>query len=262
MPSVSLVVIARDEEADLPACLASVPFAAEKVVVDSGSHDRTHDVARAAGARLIEQTWLGYGLQKAFAFKQAQGDWILNLDADERLSPELAAEIPTATERADIAGYRLRYRSEMFGRTLRFGGLGHETHLRLFRRSAGRVAERTLHEGVEVDGRVATLSGRVLHRSYASYSEYLTKLDAYTTLSAQARSAQGRRFSALSAARLPWGFFRRYLLQLGFLDGFAGFTHAALAGFYDFLKEAKLQELERLPAPSAPAGPSARTGTG
>jgi glycosyltransferase involved in cell wall biosynthesis len=255
MASVSLVVIARDEEVDLPGCLASVPFATETIVVDSGSRDRTREVARAAGARVLEQPWLGYGPQKAFAFQQAATEWILNLDADERLTPALSAEIPAALERADIAGYRLRYRSEMFGRTLRFGGLGHEVHLRLFRRDKGHVAERTIHEGVEVDGRVETLSGRVLHRSYASYSEYLTKLDAYTTLAAQARFDAGRRFHPLAAARLPWAFFRRYVLQLGFLDGFAGFTHAALAGFYDFLKEAKLQDLERpaLPRTTEPS---------
>jgi glycosyltransferase involved in cell wall biosynthesis len=245
MPSISLVVIARDEEIDLPACLASVPFAAEKIVVDSGSSDRTREVARAAGAKVIDQAWLGYGPQKAFAFQQASSDWILNLDADERLSTELAAEIPKAAERTETAGYRLRYRSEMFGRTLRFGGLGSESHLRLFRRGKGRVAERTLHEGIDVDGEVGTLAAPVLHRSYADYSEYLRKLDRYTTLAAEARFAEGRRFTPLAAARLPWAFFRRYVLQLGFLDGFAGFAYAALSGFYDFLKEAKLQDLER-----------------
>jgi glycosyltransferase involved in cell wall biosynthesis len=244
MASLSVAIVACDEEHDLPACLASVSFANEVVVVDSGSRDRTRELAAASGARVIEQPWLGFAQQKAFALAQTTGEWVLNLDADEQLSPELAAEIPGALERAEVNGYRLRFRSRMFGRTLHFGGMGGETHLRLFRRTAGRYPTKSVHEGVEVEGKVATLQGTVLHKPYASFSEYLAKLDRYTTLAAEERYAAGARFSPLAGARLPWGFFRRYVLQLGLLDGYAGFVSAALGATYDFLKLAKLQDLE------------------
>jgi glycosyltransferase involved in cell wall biosynthesis len=242
--SLSLIVITRDEERDLPRCLASAPFAEQVIVVDSGSQDRTREVAQAAGAKVLEQPWLGYGPQKAFAFAQATTEWILSLDADEALSPELAQEMPSALQRAEVDGYQLRFRTEMFGRVLRHGGFGAERHLRLFRRERGRMSEAVLHEGVAVPGRVETLGGAVLHRPYADLSEYLSKLDRYTTLAAAQRQGAGRRFSTWSALRLPWGFGRRYLLQLGILDGYAGFLAAALGGVYELLREAKLQELE------------------
>jgi glycosyltransferase involved in cell wall biosynthesis len=244
-PTVSLAIITKDEERDLPRCLASVPFATEVVVVDSGSTDATQELARQAGARVIEQAWLGYGPQKAVALAACTSDWVLNLDADEALSPALAAEIPAALERAGVDGYRLPFSTEMFGRTLHYGGLGGETHLRLVRRAQATMSQASVHEGLAVPGRVETLRGPVLHHPYVDLAEYLQKLDRYTTLAAQARAAAGRRFSPLSALRLPWGFFKRYLLQLGFLDGYAGFTYAALSAFYDFLKEAKLRELKQ-----------------
>ncbi len=245
MPKLSVAVIAQDEERDLPRCLSSVRFADEIVLVDSGSRDRTRELAPAPGARVIDQPWLGYGRQKAFAVAQTRGDWVLNLDADEALSPELSEEIPAAIAREGVDGYRLRFRSELFGRRLRFGGARGETHLRLFRKSAGRYDERAIHEGVTVAGRVETLVGFIDHVPYATVSEYLAKLERYTSLAAEERHAAGRRFSKLSAARLPWGFFRRYVLWLGALDGYAGFAAASLGALSDFLKEAKLQDLER-----------------
>ncbi len=245
VPTLSLAVIACDEERDLPRCLASAAFADERVVIDSGSRDRTREVAAVAGARVVEQPWLGYGAQRAFALSQVTGDWVLVLDADEVLSPELAAEIPAAIARPDVDGYRLRFRSELFGRTLRYGGFGGETHLRLFRRGRAHYRDAAIHEGVAVEGRVETLRGHVLHRPYASLSEYLVKLERYSTLAAAQRHAAGRRFSPFAAARMPWGFLRRYLLQLGLLDGYAGYVSAALGALSDFLKDAKLQDLER-----------------
>ena len=243
MPTLSLVVIACDEERDLPRCLDSVPFAAERIVVDSGSRDATRERAQERGARVVEQAWLGFGKQKAFAFAQAQSEWILNLDADEALSPELAREIPAALERAEVAGYELPYRTEFLGRTLRFGGLGGERHLRLFRRAQGRMAERALHEGVEVAGRVERLRGAVMHRSYADVAEYLQKLDRYTALAAQQRFEAGKRPSPVAPLKVPWAFLRRYVLQLGLLDGYAGYVNASLSALYELTREAKLREL-------------------
>ena len=243
MSSLSLVVITRNEERDLPRCLASVPCANEVVVVDSGSTDRTLELARDAGAKVISHPWSGYGPQKAFAVSQAQSEWVLNLDADEALSPELASSLPQAIARDDVNGFKLRFQSEMFGRTLRHGGLGHETHLRLYRRARAKMGQQQVHEGVEIDGIVETLPGHVLHRPYADLSEYLAKLDSYTTLAAAQRHAAGRKPWLLWPARMPIGFLRRYVLQLGFLDGYAGFLWAALGGLHDLIREAKLRDL-------------------
>lgn len=243
-PTLSLIVIACDEERDLGRCLDSVPIATEKIVVDSGSRDGTRALAAARGATVVERAWAGYGPQKAFALAQARGDWVLNLDADEALSPELCAAIERAIAQAPEAGFALRFESELFGRVLRHGGWGTETHLRLFRRDRVTVAERSLHEGFAVDGAVGTLPGVVRHWPYANLSEYLQKLDRYTTLAAEDRHRRGRKFSPWSALRWPWGFFRRYVLKAGALDGYAGFLAAALGGLYDLLKDAKLRELE------------------
>lgn len=243
MSTLSLIVIACDEERDLPRCLGSVQ-ADEKLVVDSGSRDRTREVAQAAGARVVDHAWEGYGKQKAFALAQATGEWVLSLDADEALSPELAAELPAALARADVDGYELPYRSEVLGKVLRFGGWGREHHLRLFRRSKARIAEVAVHEGFEVDGRLARLQHPVLHRPYEDLSEYLRKVDAYSTLGAHERIRRGRAFSSASMLRAPWGFFRRYVLFGGFLDGYPGFLAASLGAMYDVLKVAKQRELQ------------------
>jgi len=253
MARLSLVVITRNEEHDLPRCLASVPCADEIVVVDSGSTDRTLELAEKAGARVISHPWEGYGPQKAFALAQAQGEWVLNLDADEALTPELAAQLPAAIARAGVDGFKLQFQSEIFGRTMRHGGLGHESHLRLYRRARTRMKEQKIHEGVAVDGPVETLPGYVLHRPYADLAEFLAKLDSYTTLAAEQRFAEGRKPWLLWPARLPVGFLRRYALQLGFLDGRAGFLWAALGGMHDLVREAKLQELADKAARLPPA---------
>ena len=248
--NVSLIVIARDEERDLPTCLASVPFASEKIVVDSGSRDRTRELAAAAGARVIEHAFESYGAQKAFAFAQATGEWVLSLDADESLSPELAAEIPAAVAATDRDGFLLRYRSEVGGKVLRFGGWGTEHHLRLVRRRKARIEPVLVHEGFRVDGKIGRLRHPLFHRPYANLSEWMHKLDLYSELGAKERARRGRRFYALSGLRAPWGFFRRYILRLGFLDGYPGFLAAAMGATYDMLKLAKQRELERGDGPA------------
>ena len=234
---------------------------AERIVVDSGaSRDRTREVAkggRRAGHRSPGVASSATGRRRRCAFKHATSEWILNLDADERLSPELAAQVPAAVERADVGGYQLRYQTELFGRTLRFGGLsGHETHLtRLFRRERGRMCRALGARGRRGGGarrdapgpRAASLVRLVLRVPHQARRLHLPR-----------RPGALRRGAALLGVGggAPWAFFRRYVLQLGVLDGFAGFTHAALAGFYDFLKEAKLQDVERLAAKPPARGDS------
>ena len=240
------IVIAQDEERDLPRCLRSLAFCDEVVVVDGGSRDRTVERATKLGARVVVNAWPGYAAQRRFALAQAGGEYVLSLDADEWLSDELRASIISALGSTSPAeGYELRVQNRFCGRWLRFGGRGHDYHLRLFRRELAEYPDRQVHEGVRVRGRISRLADPLFHESYADLSEYLSKVDRYSTLAAQDRRARGARFSPLVAAlRLPFGFLWRYCVQLGFLDGYAGFLHALLASYGDFLKLAKLRELE------------------
>jgi glycosyltransferase involved in cell wall biosynthesis len=248
------VVIAQDEERDLPRCLRSMTFCDELVVVDGGSRDRTVEEAASAGVRVIQNPWPGYAAQRRFALTQAKGEYVLSVDADEWVSDELrGAIVRELSGPSPLNGYRLRVQNRFCGRWLRFGGKGHDYHLRLFRRDLASYPERLVHEGALVAGSLGRLAEPLYHESYADLSDYLRKLDRYTALSAQERQARGTRFSPwLAAARLPVGFLWRYCVQLGFLDGYPGFLHAALAAYGDFLKLAKLRELQ---APRAGGDP-------
>jgi glycosyltransferase involved in cell wall biosynthesis len=239
------VVLAQDEEQDLPRCLAALSFCDEIVVIDGGSRDRTADVARSAGARVVAHAWPGYGAQRQFSLGEAQGEFVLAVDADEVVDDELrGAVVQALADPAPRAGYRVRVANQFMGRELRFGGLGHDYHTRLFRREGASYPDQ-LHAGVRVAGPLGRLPGALRHQSYRDLSDYLAKTNRYTSALARERYARGARFSAAGAAlRLPWGFFKRYLLQLGVLDGYPGFAHAGLSAFYDFLKVAKLRELE------------------
>ncbi len=259
VPRLSLIVVAQDEEQDLPACLDSARFVDEAIVVDSGSRDATREIARARGARVLENPWPGDGPQRQFALEHATGDWVLNLDADERLSPSLVPEIQKAIERPEIDGYYLRFQTVFLGRRLRFGAALGERHLRLFRRSRARFNDLEVHGGVRVDGRVGILSNPVIHDSYRNLDEYFRKFNAYTTAMARQRRAAGVSFSPFSALRLPWRFLTRYVLRGGFLDGYAGFAYASLGSFYDFVKYAKLWDLENAHSDDAVLGVGNRT---
>lgn len=247
MPSLSAIIITRNEERDLPACLDSLRgLAGEVVVVDSRSTDRTRDLAATAGAKVFERDWPGYGPQKQFALEQATGDWVLNVDADERVTPGLAAEINALLSGAPAAdGYEIPFRLFFLGRRLRFGRGAREFHVRLFRRDKASYPARAVHEGISVQGALGRLTGAVEHHSYQDFSEYLRKCDEYTALRAAQRRAAGARFSAWSHLRLPWEFFLRYVLKGGFLDGSAGFAYAALSAVHVWLRGARLMEEKR-----------------
>jgi glycosyltransferase involved in cell wall biosynthesis len=243
------LVIAQDEERDIARCVRSLDFCDEVVVVDGGSRDDTVGVAERIGARVVINPWPGYAAQRRLALEQSSADFVLVVDADEWVSEELRDSIRRALgSAAPLAGYLLRVQNRFCGRWLRFGGKGHDYHLRLFRRDGASYPERAVHEGAVVEGSVGRLFGPLYHESYADLSEYLRKLDRYSALSAQDRQRQGRRFSPwVAALRLPFAFVWRYFVQLGFLDGFAGYQHAALAAYGDFLKLAKLRELQAPP---------------
>lgn len=247
-PSLSAVIIAKDEERDLPGCLESLRGVADElvVVVDEESADGTEALAKAAGAKTLRRRFDDYARQRQASLDAATGTWCLWIDADERLSPALAKQIRAAIKAPGGAdAFRLPFEVCFQGRTLRWGGLGGETHVRLFRRAKTRFAGGALHEGVEVSGGAGTLTEPVLHTPYRDLSDYLTKLDRYTTLAARKRFEAGKRASPLHHLLLPWEFFARAVLKLGFLDGGPGLTWAALAAYHSWLKYAKLAEMQR-----------------
>lgn len=244
MPRLSAILIVRNEERDLPGCLDSLRGVADEiVVVDSRSTDRTREIAAARGARVIEKDFAGFGPQKQFALEQATGDWVLNIDADERLTPGLGREIRAALDAGPaVNGFLLPFHNVFLGRRLRFGSHWSESHLRLFRRERGRYAGRDIHEGIEVAPPLARLRGAVRHESYRNFSEYLEKCNRYTGLIARDKRRRGKRFRWWHHLRLPWEFFVRYFLKLGFLDGHPGFVYAALSAFYAWLKFVRMTE--------------------
>jgi glycosyltransferase involved in cell wall biosynthesis len=244
--TLSLVVITRDAGADLADCLDSAGFAAETIVVDSGSVDDTVEIARSRGARVITQPWLGFGAQKNFAVAQAMHDWILSLDADERITPALAAAMRAELATPRFNAYMMSRRNRFLGRWLRHGEGYPDWNLRLFHRAHARWSDDAVHEHVLADGPVGKLTGDILHVSAESIDAYLAKQNRYTTLQAEALYARGERSSTLRLVASPLlRFVRFYLLRAGFLDGVAGFAHIAIGCFNSFCKHAKLRALEQ-----------------
>lgn len=245
---ISLCIITRDAGAQLRDCIASVPFAAEIVVVDSGSNDDTVEIARGCGARVIAREWMGFGAQKNFAVGAASHDWVLCLDADERLSPELAAAIGEAgaimVGAAAPAAYAMARRNRFLGRWLAHGEGYPDWNVRLFDRRHARWTEDPVHEHVVADSSVARIRGDLLHASAESLDHYMAKQNHYTTLQAEAMHARGERVGALRLAASPLVRFARfYFLKLGCLDGVAGFVHITIGCFNSFMKYAKLRAL-------------------
>jgi glycosyltransferase involved in cell wall biosynthesis len=246
-PPVSVCVVAMNEEDNIADCLASADFADERIVVDSHSKDATRERAAASGARVVERDWPGHVEQKNFAIDQAKNDWVLCLDADERVSPELRASILAALAREDLPdGFEMARRTWYLGRWIRRGGWYPDVKLRLFRRSKGRWGGVNPHDHARVDGRVVRLDGDLLHYSYRSISDHLRSIDSFTTIAAREKRAAGVHASVADLTLRPfWKFLRMYVLKLGFLEGAAGFVVAAMGAYYVFLKYAKLRELER-----------------
>ena len=245
-PKLSVCVVAMDEAANIADCLRSADFADEWIVVDSHSKDATREIAAAAGARVLERDWPGHVEQKNFALGQAAHDWVLCLDADERVSPELRASILAALEAPDLpSGFECARRTRYLGRWIRHGGWYPDRKLRLFRRSKGRWGGTNPHDHVRVEGPVARLGGDLLHHSYRSLADHVRTIDSFTTIAAREKHAAGRRAGPIDVTLRPLGkFLRMYVLRAGFLDGWPGFAAAVSGAYYVFLKYAKLREME------------------
>lgn len=243
--NISAVLITHNEEKRVADAINSVSWANEILVVDSESTDRTRQMASGLGAIVIERAWPGFAAQKQFAIESARNDWILSLDADERISSDLASEI----EQLDFAsdGYRIPRLSFYMGREIRHSGWYPDRQLRLFDRRKGRWKDRRIHESVEMsaEASVADLRHNILHFSVENASHHHRMIgERYAPLAAEQMLADGRRTSPIRIALAgPSAFFRSYLLKAGFLDGLPGFAIAGFAAHHAFLKHLLLWEM-------------------
>lgn len=283
--NLSVVIITVNEEANISRTLASVkPLVAdgkgEIIVVDSGSTDRTVEIAKSFGAKVFVEEWKGYAAQKNSAIDKAKGDWILSLDADEELSSNLAAEITAAlndqslrennqgvpdcaTDRLQAIlqvhrdagiplsrftfGYWLRRNNFFLGRWIKHGGFWPDPKMRLFRRGAGRFEDRSVHEDVRLEGPEGTLDNALIHHCYPTLSDYIDHMNRYSSLGAEMVAAKGRvRFSFVNIVLRPmFSFTYNYFFRLGFLDGREGLLLHLYHGVYVSWKYAKASELSR-----------------
>lgn len=249
-PSLGVAIITRDAARRLAECLAALSFADRIVVLDSGSRDDTLAIARAAGAEVHSTTdWPGFGPQKNRAVALLDTDWVLVVDSDEVVTPELAASIRAALTRQDADVFLLDRLSAFCGHWVRHAGWYPDWLPRLFRRGSARFSDDLVHERLDFTGRAQRLSGRLLHHSYEDSSDVLRKLDAYSSAGAAQRLARGQDAGLGKAiGRGAWAFVRTYVLRCGFLDGRAGFLIAlfnAQTVFYRFVKLAEMRQAER-----------------
>jgi len=242
----SAVLITENAAHRIEPCLTSLAFADEILVVDSGSSDTTRAIAERHGARVMAKDWLGFGRQKQFAVDQAAHDWVLSVDADERVSAALAASIRAALEQPAAPVYRMARCNRFLGRWLRHGEGYPDWSPRLFDRRSARWSDDAVHEKVLYAVTPGTLEGDLLHESAESLEQYLAKQNRYTTLAARQLYERGASASALRMLASPAvRFVKFYFVRLGFLDGLPGLVHIAIGCMNSFLKYAKLAELRR-----------------
>lgn len=243
----SVIIIALNQEANIGSCLESAGFADEIVVVDTGSTDRTVELARAGRARVVVTAWRGFAGTKNFALGQARGDWVFSLDTDERVSEALKTEILTVVQTdGPLNGYRVPRKNYFGGRWIRHLGWYPDYTLRLWRREEGCFRDREVHEEVEVAGPVGLLKAPLDHYSYCNLEDYAARQDRYARLAAREMFKQGRRPRLGELCWRPFfTFLKLYFLKKGFLEGSLGLALAGQGSRYNFLKYHYLQELKR-----------------
>lgn len=261
-PTVSVAIIARDEAHAIGACLRSVAWADERIVLDSGSTDDTVAIARGLGARVECTDWPGYGAQKNRAISRCSGDWVLSIDADEQVSEALHAEIGrTLANPGTAVGFRMPRLSSYCGRALRHGGWWPDHVTRLFLNGYAAFSDDPVHERLVVDGRIATLKHPLLHETYVDLEEVLDKLNRYSTAGARKMFASGKRATLRAAiGHGVWAFVRTYFLRAGFRDGREGFMLAVSNSESTYYRYAKCLLLERTHAESTERSGDGRDG--
>ena len=243
--SISVIVIARDEALRIETCLRSARFADEIVLVDSGSTDDTVAIARKYADQVIETAWRGYGATKQLALEHASGDWVLWLDADERVPPDLRDEILATVDAGEHAGYRIARKTFFLGRWIRHCGWYPDYVLRLFRRAAEpRFSDDEVHESLRIQGTTGDLKHPMIHDTDPTLHHYLRKFNSFTSLGARQLYLSGRRFRLTDLMFRPiFTLVKMYVLKRGFLDGLPGFILCGLSACYVFAKYAKLWHL-------------------
>lgn len=245
----SVILITKNESANILECLDSVKFADEWIIVDSGSNDDTVARSRSFGATVIETDWPGFGPQKNRALDAATGDWILSIDADERVTPELANEILHVIHSPDtVDAYEILRKGWYCGKFMNHGDWSRDYVIRLFKKGTARFTDDKIHERLLVNGTTKRLDSPMLHYSFMNFSQVLQKIDSYTDLSARQKYQQGKRSSVGTAlGHGIWAFIRCYILKAGFLDGSHGLALAisiAQGSYYRYLKIWLLQKEE------------------
>jgi glycosyltransferase involved in cell wall biosynthesis len=252
-PLITALIIARDASATIATCVQALSFCDRVIVAENGSTDDTLAKAQAAGAEVRSVAWEGYGRTKNRLIAEVRDGWILSVDADEIVTPELAREIRmTLVQEPLLAGFALSRRNYFLGHKIRHCGWSPDWQVRLFQAGAGAFETKQVHEALKVHGPVGRLQHHLEHFTYRTVREYLARMNAYTTLAAQERQARGKRFSLGRLMFDPvWTFKKMYFLQGGWLDGFPGFALCSLSALNTLVKHAKHWELERNQAKSA-----------
>lgn len=247
MHSLSVIVITKNEAANIGACLQSVAWADEIIVLDSGSSDATVDICKQMGAQVYATDWPGFGIQKNRALDRASKDYVFSIDADERVTPELRAEIGRVLASADSAdAYMISRLSNYCGRFMRHSGWYPDLLPRLFRRGKARFSDSLVHERLIVEGSIESLKGELLHYAFDDAEEVLNKVNQYSTAGALMMQQRGRSSSLTGAVlRGMWSFVRTYFLRGGLLDGREGFMLAVSNAEGTYYRYIKLMLLNR-----------------
>lgn len=244
MSALTCLIITKNEEANIQDCLRSVQWATERLVVDAESRDRTVELAQSEGAKVLVRPWPGFGQQKNFGMAQAQSEWILILDADERVTDDLRREIRACLDRwnsGSPVAYRIPRRNFFYGAWVRHGGVYPDYQIRLFRRGSAKYNEAAVHENLMVEGEIGTLDSPLDHHTERSIRDHFRKFGLYTTLAAEEKAKSVQRVNVADLLiRPPVVFVKTYVLKQGLRDGVRGLIVSTFASMYTFVKYAKL----------------------
>lgn len=242
--ALSVIIITKNEAENIRACLESVKWADEIIVVDSGSSDATVEICRELGAQVHEHDWPGFGMQKNRALSYATNEWVFSLDADERVTADLKVQLIKAMADGSDDGFYVPRLSQFCGRFIRHSGWYPDYVLRLFRRTRGRFSDDMVHERVILEGIAGRLSSPLLHYSYLNEADVQRKTGQYARAGALQMLKNGKTATFVDAPlRAGWAFIRTYCLRLGFLDGIAGFNVAMMNARTTYLKYRQLRAL-------------------
>ncbi len=239
-PLLSVIIITKNEEHNIEDCLKSIAWADEIVVFDSSSTDKTVDLCKPYTDKIFVTDWPGYGAQKQRALEAATGEWVLSIDADERVTPQLKAEILSVIPETTYDAFEITFRSEYCKKVMRFGDWRNDTQAVLFRREKARFISLLAHERIDIQGKIGKLSGTIHHLAYPNLDLVLKKMNDYSSLMAKQKKREGVKGGLIKAVfRGLWTFVRGYILRLGFLDGREGFLLAvsnAEGAYYKYVK--------------------------